>query len=396
MPTVHLPTPHRGQLTILKNRSRFRVVACGRRFGKTELGKLLLIEGALRGGTCWWVAPTYGMAGQVWNGLKMTLAPLKQRINSTQYSMHLPGGGSITIRSGHKPDHLRGAGLDLVVLDEAAFLPATLWPEVIRPMLVERQGRGVLLSTPYGRNHFWRLFRLGGDPSEPDWAAFQFPTSANPRIDPAELDAIRRVTSERVFRSEYLAEFVDELARVFRNVAACATAPTDPETSVSIRSVAGIDWGRYHDHTAIVILEAGTRRMLALDRFTGLEWATQRERISQLCRRWNVRTIVAESNSAGSPNIEALQAEGFPVRPFNTSAQSKPALIDALAAAIEGKTIQLLPDPTLLAELEAYEITRLPGGGWRTSAPEGGHDDTVMALALALHAAGYSTRVGFA
>jgi hypothetical protein len=82
--------------------------------------------------------------------------------------------------------------------------------------------------------------------------------------------------------------------------------------------------------------------------------------------------------------------EGLPVRPFTTTHQSKAPLIDALALAVERREIALLPDAVMLNELVAYTLERLPGGGYRYTAPAGGHDDTVIALALAWHGARYS------
>src|SRR5690606_8817935 len=95
--------------------------------------------------------------------------------------------------------------------------------------------------------------------------------------------------------------------------------------------------------------------------------------------------IVAEENSIGSVNIEALQAEGLPMRGFNTTRKSKAPLIEALALAIEREEVVLLNDETLKHELMAYEMTRT-AYGWTYSAPPGGHDDTVMATALSLWA----------
>ena len=58
-------------------------------------------------------------------------------------------------------------------------------------------------------------------------------------------------------------------------------------------------------------------------------------------------------------------------------------MIDALAMAFEQGAIRILNDPVLVGELQAYEMERLPSGMLRYSAPEGMHDDTVIALALA-------------
>lgn len=149
----------------------------------------------------------------------------------------------------------------------------------------------------------------------------------------------------------------------------------------------GIDWGRDNDSTAIVVIDATTRRMVALDCFNQVSWSLQRARLVAIYKHWQPTVIWAEANSIGSPNIEALQAEGLPVRPFVTTAKSKPPLIEDLSLAIERRDLALLPDETLLGELASYRMERLPAGGYRYSAPPGLHDDLVIAAALAWYAA---------
>lgn len=381
---------HANQRTIHQTAARFRVVACGRRFGKTELGKWAIAERALHGQRCWWLAPTYGMAAQVWRDLRAGLADAIESVSVSEYRLDLIGGGLIAVRSTHTADYLRGAGLDFAVLDEAAFMLPHVWPQVVRPMLLERRGDALFLSTPRGRNHFWDVYRVGLDPEEHDWASFHFTSYDNPLLDRAEIDAIKRITPERVFREEYLAMFLDDTGGVFRGVREAATAPPDAMPIRGRRYVAGVDWGRSDDYTAVAVLDADAGVMVALDRFRLVDWALQRGRIAALHDRWTLAAIWAETNSIGSVNIEALQADGLPMRGFTTTAQSKAPLIDALALAIERRQIALLPDAVLLDELMAYRAERLRGGGYRYSAPPGGHDDTVMALAMAWHGARFS------
>lgn len=378
---------HSGQQPIWDNAARFKVVACGRRFGKTELGKRLVIARALAGGQCWWLAPTYRMAGLVWRDLKRTLKPIQPHIDADDRRIDLPDGGTITIRSTHIPDVLRGAGLDYAVLDEAAYMDDSVWPEVVRPMLIDRRGGAIFLSTPHGFNGFWGVYQLGLDDHEPEWASFRAPSSANPLIAADELEAIRRVTPERVFRAEYLAEFLDSAESVFREVSARATAPLSPVPQAGVRYVAGCDWGRSDDYTAVVVIDADTGQMVELERYRGIGWEVMRARVIALCNRWGVSTLWAEENAVGVVNIELLQAAGVPVRPFVTTSRSKQPLIDAVAVALERGELALQPEPALLEELSAYRMTPLAGGGFKYSAPSGGHDDTVIALALAWHGA---------
>ena len=380
---------HHGQTEVMASRARFKVVACGRRWGKTELGKTaLLLNSVKHKKRGWWLAPTLLMASQVWRDLKTSVARLPGiSINESERRIDIDGGGMIAVRSAHYPDNLRGDGLDLAVLDEAAFMEPRLWPEIVRPMLTTTRGGALFLSTPFGRNWFWEQFRLGLDNDAEGWASYHFSTDANPLIAAEELQSIRRQTTEQVWRTEYLAEFNDDSGQVFRGIrAAVDAAPaTAPETGHVY--VAGVDWGRHHDYTAIAVIDVTVGRMVALDRFNMIGWRLQRGRLRALAARWRTQLIWAEANSIGAPNIEALQDEDLPMRSFLTTSKSKSPLIESLALAIERGHLRLLDDPVLLSELASFRLERLPGGGYRYSAPPGGHDDTVIATALAWYGA---------
>ncbi len=292
----------------------------------------------------------------------------------------------IAIRSTHYPDNLRGEGLDYAILDEAAFMEPGAWSEVIRPMLLESQGGALFLSTPFGRNWFWRLFQQGRDPALTDWVSFHFASGDNPIIPESELEAVQQTTPERVWREEYLAEFLDDAGQVFRGIQEAVTAPASATPQPGHRYIMGVDWGREGDFTVLVVLDATTGQMVALERFNQIGWSHQQQRLNTLAETWDVRVIWAEANSIGSPIIEQLQTEyGLNVRPFQTTARSKAPLIEGLALAIEQQEIALLPDEVLLNELRSYAVERLPGGGFRYNAPPGMHDDTVIATAIAWH-----------
>lgn len=375
------------------------MVACGRRFGKTETGKILLTEQALRGARCWWLAPTFQMSGQVWRDLKaMVLGTITNvTVSETEKRMDFPGGGMMAIRSTHVAQNLRGMGLDFAVLDEAAFMEPTVWPEVVRPMLLERRGGALFLSSPNGLNWFHDLYQLGLDPTQDEWRSFQFTSYDNPLIAPDEIDNLRRNTPERVWREEYMAEFIADSGQVFRNVRAAATSPSGAQPVEHHQYIAGLDWGKENDSTVIVIIDAETRQMVDMDRFNQIGWELQRGHVATMCAKWQPSMVWAETNSIGAPNIEALQAEGLPVQAFTTTARSKQSIIEGLALAIERGEIGLLADEVLLGELAAYTLRRLAGGGYQYSAPSGLHDDCVIALALAWHGARHGgARISFA
>ncbi len=350
---------------------------------------MTLLDGARSGGYCWWIAPTYGVADEVWRSLKGALNGVWREKDEERRRLTLGGGGVIQVRSGHDPDALRGVGLDLAVLDEAAFMPEEVWTGAIRPALSDRRGRALFLSTPNGLNWFHRLYQMGLDPLQPDWASFHQPTTGNPKIPPHEVDQARLEMPDRWFRQEYLAEFLADAGQVFRNIAAVCTGRPGRKRQEG-RYTAGIDWGRVDDFTAIAVFDVARRRLVALDRFRQISWAQQRDRLQAVYRRWTPDVIWAEANSIGSVNIEALQREGLPVRPFNTTAQSKGPLIESLALAMERGEVTLLDDPVLRGELAAFTIERQPSGIYRYGAASGAHDDTVMAVALAWYGVRYA------
>ena len=377
--------PHHGQELVLDHPARFKVVACGRRWGKTELGKTALLEAAIEGRKrCWWLAPTVMMASQVWRDLKASVKHIQGvAIDQSERRIDLPGGGMIAVRSAHHPDNLRGEGLDLAVLDEAAFMEPRVWPEIVRPMLASTRGGALFLSTPFGRNWFWDQYRLGLDDEVPEWMSFRFSTGSNTLIARAELASIRRQTTEQIWRTEYLAQFSDDSGQVFRGIRAAVIPGRVAAPEAGHVYVAGVDWGRQRDYTVIAVIDATARRMVALDRFNNIGWSLQRGRLKAMAAKWRTRLIWAEANSIGAPNIEALQEDGLPMRSFLTTSKSKSPLIESLALAIERGFIGLLDDPALLGELASYSLERLPGGGYRYGAPSGVHDDTVIATALA-------------
>ena len=383
--TITCRLPHPGQIEILNSPARFKVLTCGRRWGKSELGIIDILRAAhMEHKRCWWVAPTYKMADQIWRDLKKSVKHLAGiEISASERRIDLPKGGMIAIRSTYLPDNLRGEGLDFVVLDEAARMSAYIWHDIIRPMLATTRGAARLLSTPKGRNWFWERHREGLDPQNDEWQAFQFTTAQSGLVHPDELGSIRQDTAEHVWETEYEAKFAEDRGAVFRRITeAAAPAPYD-QPQEGHAYVAGIDWGRSQDYTAIAVLDASNGKMVALERFNQLGWELQRQRLANIVKHWRPQVVWAEANSIGEPNIDALVRQGLPIRPFYTSAKSKAPLIEALALAIERQEITLLDDPVLLGELAQYSLQRLPSGRFRYGAPPGRQDDTVIATALA-------------
>ena len=377
-----LPRLHSGQASVKRDRRRYNVVAWGRRAGKTVLGHDLCCEPSVLPMPVAWFAPSYKDMLEVWRDMVRTLAPIIKRANASEHRIENIAGGVLEFWSLVDEQAGRGRKYKRVIVDECAFAPHLLdtWNFAIRPTLLDMGGDAYFFSTPKGRNGFWHLWQNSNN--DADWQSWQMPTAINPMIPPSEIDAMRQSLPERVFQQEILAQFVDDAGGVFRRVMDAATAPGDATPQPGQQYIYGIDWGKSNDWTVITILDsAGV--MVAMDRFNQIDYQVQLGRLDALVRRWPPATIIAERNSMGEPLIEQLQRAGLPVQPFQTTNATKTSSLDALALAFERGEIRILPDSVLIAELQAYEMERLPSGLLRYSAPDGMHDDCVMSLAMA-------------
>lgn len=202
--------PH--QRPVLSDPARFKVVVCGRRWGKTALGLLATVlghghgtrKGAIDGGQIWWVAPDYPTADAIWRDLNRLCKPILTGRDAVGRRVDLPGGGSVTVKSAHDPESLVGVGLDGVVIDEAAKVHEDAWYRSVRPTLSDKGGWAIFIGTPNGYNWLHKVFEHAG--TESDWARWQLPTSQNPLVHQSELDAAKR-DSPAFFGQEYLAQF---------------------------------------------------------------------------------------------------------------------------------------------------------------------------------------------
>jgi hypothetical protein len=386
---LDLPPLYPLQQQIKDEAARFNVLCIGRRAGKTYLSTRLILETVQAGFPAAWFVPDYKVAIEAWRDIVRPLKAVATKVNATERRIELPNGGVVEIWTLENEDAGRGRKYKRVVVDEAAMAPRLklAWENAIRPTLTDMQGDAWFPSTPKGLNYFYELFQRGVDPAQPDWKSWQLPSSVNPFLPQSEIDAIRLEVPELTFKQEILAEFLSGDGAVFRNVDTCLTAPeTTPDAHNGHLLVAGIDWAKQHDFTSVSVICCHCRAEVALDRFNQIGWALQRGRVLSLLNKWNVEHALAELNSIGSPNLEALQ-EFLPdnriVAGFDTTAKSKPKLIQDLALCFERAEAQWLPDQTARHELIAYEATITESGYTKYSAPEGGWDDTVIARALA-------------
>jgi hypothetical protein len=213
---------HERQQEIYDSPARFKVVAAGRRFGKSYLaGVLLFVEASKTTKTrsdgvtiglgleeVFYVAPTFDQGKRImWPLLKeLGLDLIAQKYENTG-TLELINGRRISIKGSDRPDTLRGIGLSYVVLDEYAFMKEEVWEQIIMPALTRSEGGAMFIGTPDGKNHFYDLWMRGNSSEHPDWVSWHFPSVENPFLMRKEIeDAKSRMSTER-FKQEMEASF---------------------------------------------------------------------------------------------------------------------------------------------------------------------------------------------
>ena len=205
-------TLRHAQGEVFSSRKRFRVLVAGRRFGKSYLSCVELLRGAVErpGETFFYAAPTYRMAKDIaWKTLKqlVPLAWIKSK-NETDLKIELVNGSTIELKGTENAMALRGRSLAGVVLDEAAFMDAEVWFEVIRPALADKQGWALFISTPDGTaSWFYDLWCFVPEDTTKDWRRWQYTTIDGDNVPKTEIEAAREQLDARTFRQEFEASF---------------------------------------------------------------------------------------------------------------------------------------------------------------------------------------------
>lgn len=219
---MNLYNPHPSQQSVLLSKSRFKVLTCGRRWGKTTLAINELLYYALLDEKTdyWYVAPTYSQAKTIaWRYLieQYRQLPIELQLGKNESELWVEVGNKcrITLKGAENEDSLRGSKLGGLVIDEVASIKnfQYLWDEALRPALTDKIGWGLFISTPKGYNHFYDLFSK----EDKDYSAFHFTSYDNPHLDPNEIDKARDELTEDAFAQEYLADFRKHTGLVFKD-----------------------------------------------------------------------------------------------------------------------------------------------------------------------------------
>ena len=315
-------TLHEGQKEIAMDGHRFRVVCCGRRWGKTFLSiDQMKACASIPNRRIAYIAPTYQQARDIaWAQLKKECEQAAQSINESRLEIVLVNGSMIVLRGWENIETLRGQKYDFIVIDEIASMRnfEENWHEVIRPTLTDNKGEGLFISTPKGFNHFYDLFNKEAE--DKDYKSFHYSTYDNPHIPDEEVDKAKEELTEDRFAQEYLADFRKTEGLVYKEFDRerhLIKGDVDEFLKAKGQSVSrrlgGVDFG--FNHPAAVLSIDYTSDGLFIVRDEWYHSGKTDEEIAELTGSRNYHAVYPDPQNAGG--VEELKRHGCNVRDVN-------------------------------------------------------------------------------
>jgi predicted phage terminase large subunit-like protein len=207
------------QQEVWADNTRFKIVAAGRRTGKSRLAAWLLIVNALQAerGHVFYVAPTQGQARDImWQTLLELGNPVISGSHINNLQIKLVNGATISLKGADRPETMRGVSLKFLVLDEYADMKPDVFEQILRPALADQKGCAMFIGTPMGRNHFYDLYKYAELGNDETYKAWHFTSYDNPILDPNEIDTAKKSMSSYAFRQEFMASFEARGSEMFK------------------------------------------------------------------------------------------------------------------------------------------------------------------------------------
>lgn len=378
--------PFGKQKEILDCQTREIVIAAGRRFGKSAICAYFVLRELLKDNKkIWIVAPTYDLTAKVFDYLvRWYLKAVPDGGGAVSYrpfpKIKTGWGSSVICKTADNPTSLLGEEVDLEIVDEAARIPRKVYDTYLYPVTSSRQGKIILISTPYGKNWFYEKWIEAKE----NKGAFNFKSKDNPYFPQEEWERAKNKLPDNVFKQEYEALFLEDSASVFRRISDIVDENCLEDYKSDRKYIIGIDLGRYNDFTVLTVIDVFSHKVVYLDRFKETNFTLQKKRIMALSNRYGKARIIIDSTGMGDPIAEDIRNEGYLVEDFVFSGKSKKQLIEKLALFIEQRGISIPKNEVLIDELSAYGYELSESGNIKYSAPGGLYDDCVVSLALAV------------
>jgi phage terminase large subunit-like protein len=257
------------QQEVFKDETRFKVIAAGRRTGKSRLAAWNLIIHGLndKSGQVFYVAPTQGQARDIMWHLLLELGHSvisSSHVNNLQ--IRLVNGTMIALKGADRPETMRGVSLKYLCMDEYADMKPEVWEQILRPALTDQKGHALFIGTPIGRNHFYELYNYANISDDEDFTGYHFTSFDNPLLDPKEIAAAERSMSRYSYRQEFLASFEAQASELFKeeDIIFDEEEPDAGEYYISVDLAGFADANKvktktkWLDETAISVVKANT------------------------------------------------------------------------------------------------------------------------------------------
>ena len=367
------------QKKILYSDARFTVTKGATKIGKTFPHLFWLFEkaheNAKLGANYWWVAPIYAQAKIAFNRMRRVAVELGYRINESELFIETNQDSRIWFKSADKPDSLYGEDVFAVVFDEFTRAKEGAW-SAIRSTLTHTRGQCKFIGNSRGKKNWGHKLWLKAKAGEPGYEAFK--VTAYDAVEAGilqleEIEQAKRDLPELAFRELYLAEDLDDQANPFgiQAIQSCIKPLSNLEPVCF-----GVDLAKSVDWTVILGLDANGE-VCYFDRFQS-DWTQTTRRVIQAI---GYKPANIDSTGVGDPIFELVSKECSGAISFKFTQHSKQQLMEGLAIAIQKGEISVL-NGIMQDELENFEY-QYTNTGVRYSAPDGMHDDTVVAVGLA-------------
>ena len=371
--------------------ARISVCEASTKSGKTVGAIIWLLEQALAGNegeNYWWVAPVYPQAEIAYRRFKLYLPSWTFQQNDSKMFIKLPNGATIWFKSAEVADRLYGEDVFAAVIDEASRVREESW-WAIRSTITATRGPVRIIGNVKGRKNWaYRMARRAeaGEPGYHYSKITAYDAADAGILEYAEIEDAKRQLPEHIFRELYLAEPGKDEGNPFGIEAIRSCTVPEDEMSTDRPVSWGWDLAKSVDYTVGIALDK-PGDVCRFHRFKS-DWEFTVQSVRQRTKR--IAAFV-DSTGVGDPIVERLRREGGRnFRGYKFTAASKQQLMERLAVAIQNHEIRF-PDGPIVNELESFEYT-YNASGVRYSAPDGLHDDCVIALGLAVAAKAQVTR----
>jgi hypothetical protein len=351
-----------------------------RQSGGSFLNKLLLTKWALTipNAKIGYITPTYKLGKRFFMELCKSLKPFILSTNTTDLVINFNTGSFVQFFSAESGDSIRGFQHHYTILDEAAYMDDETFNLIIRPTWLIIGKKVIMCSTPNGNQGFFYEHIQMGLNEEKHYKSKCISIYENPFVSNEEVENIKQHIPERVFRQEYLGEFLDGSGSVFSNFKNCIGSPD----MTNKKFYAAIDWGKTNDYTVLTIIN-DKKQVVEIYRVNNMEYIQQVNLIAAKLNLYSPITTISEENNIGTVVNELLRRlyRGY-LRSVNLDNTKKRDMIENLVVGFEQKDIMIPKHDVLLRELQSFSVKYNPSTQTvKYGAPNGLHDDTVISLA---------------